>query len=161
MFSNDPDFEQKTVDVIGLYMNPPQHTAVFRVDEKTAIQALDRKDPMLPLPPARAEHHGFEYKRHGTLSLDAAFDTKSGEILGKTAARHTSAESIASLEDLVVHQPEGQEAHVIHPQLHFHFTPTYSSWLNLSRPSYGSPRLLETCSIAGSSPQPRTSTSGS
>lgn len=148
MASNDPDFEVKAADVIGLYMNPPQNAAVFCVDEKTAIQALDRRDPRLPLSPGRAERHGFEYKRNGTLSLFAAFDTKTGEVLGRTAKRHTSAEFIAFLEDLVAHQPDGREIHVIldnvsshksqkvrdfleeHPEIHFHFTPTYSSWLN-------------------------------
>jgi transposase len=120
------------------------------VDEKTTIQALDRKDPVLPLSPGRAERHGFEYFRHGTLSLYAAFDTKTGEVLGKTAVRHTSAEFVAFLADIVVNQPRGQEIHVIadnlsahktktgqvddfldrHPKVHLHFTPTYSSWLN-------------------------------
>ncbi|HEY6987122.1 MAG TPA: IS630 family transposase, partial [Bryobacteraceae bacterium] len=69
MASNDPEFEAKAADIIGLYLNPPQHAAVFCVDEKTAIQALDRMDPVLPLSPGRAERHGFEYYRHGTLSL--------------------------------------------------------------------------------------------
>lgn len=69
MASKDPEFETKAADVIGLYLNPPQHAVVFSVDEKTAIQALDRKDPVLPLSPGRAERHGFEYYRHGTLSL--------------------------------------------------------------------------------------------
>ena len=69
MQSDDPDFETKAADVIGLYVNPPDHAAVFAVDEKTAIQALDRLDPILPLSPGRAERHGFEYYRHGTLSL--------------------------------------------------------------------------------------------
>ena len=69
MQSDDPDFETKAADVIGLYVNPPDHAAVFAVDEKTAIQALDRLDPVLPLSPGRAERHGFEYYRHGTLSL--------------------------------------------------------------------------------------------
>jgi hypothetical protein len=64
MATNDPDFEQKAADIIGLYLNPPAHAAVFSGDEKTAIQALDRKDPMLPLSPGRAERHGFEYFRH-------------------------------------------------------------------------------------------------
>ena len=64
MATNDPDFEQKTADIIGLYLNPPAHAAVFCVDEKTSIQALDRKDPVLPLSPGRAERHGFEYFRH-------------------------------------------------------------------------------------------------
>jgi len=146
--SNDPDFETKAADVIGLYLNPPQHAAVFCVDEKTAIQALDRKDPVLPLSPGRAERHGFEYYRHGTLSLYAAFNTKTGEVLGKTAARHTSAEFVAFLADIVANQPRGKQIHVIadnlsahktkavtafladHPKVHMHFTPTYSSWLN-------------------------------
>lgn len=146
--SNDPDFENKAADVIGLYLNPPQHAAVFCVDEKTAIQALDRKDPVLPLSPGRAERHGFEYYRHGTLSLYAAFNTQTGAVLGKTATRHTSAEFVAFLADLVAQQPAGQEMHVIadnlsahktgrvdeflaqHPGVHLHFTPTYSSWLN-------------------------------
>src|SRR6266702_7499089 len=148
MASNDPDFEAKAADIIGLYLNPPAHAAVFCVDEKTAIQALDRLDPVLPLSPGRAERHGFEYFRHGTLSLYAAFNTKTGEVLGKTAARHTSAEFVAFLADIVVNQPRGKEIHVIadnlsahktgqvedflhrHPKVHLHFTPTYSSWLN-------------------------------
>lgn len=146
--SNDPDFEAKAADVIGLYLHPPQHAAVFSVDEKTAIQALDRKDPVLPLSPGRAERHGFEYLRHGTLSLYAAFNTKTGEVLGKTSARHTSAEFVAFLNDIVANQPRGKEIHVIadnlsahktklvaeflaeNPKVHMHFTPTYSSWLN-------------------------------
>ena len=148
MVSDDPDFEKKAADIIGLYLHPPQHAAVFCVDEKTAIQALDRLDPVLPLSPGRAERHGFEYYRHGTLSLYAAFNTKTGEVLGKTAARHTSAEFVAFLTDIVVNQPRGKEIHVIadnlsahktgqvkgfleaHPKVHLHFTPTYSSWLN-------------------------------
>ena len=148
MASNDPDFEQKAADIIGLYLNPPAHAAIFCVDEKTAIQALDRKDPVLPLSPGRLERHGFEYFRHGTLSLYAAFNTKTGEVLGKTAARHTSAEFVAFLTDIVVNQPRGKQIHVIadnlsthktdqvseflatHRNVQLHFTPTYSSWLN-------------------------------
>ena len=146
--SNDPDFEAKAADVIGLYLNPPQHAAVFCVDEKTAIQALDRKDPVLPLSPGRAERQGFEYFRHGTLSLYAAFNTKTGAVLGKTARSHTSAEFVAFLTDIVANQPNGKQIHVIadnlsahktkkvdtflseHRNVHLHFTPTYSSWLN-------------------------------
>ena len=90
MLSDDPAFEQKAADIIGLYLNLPQHAAVFAVDEKTAIQALDRLDPVLPLAPGRAERHGFEYYRHGTLSLYAALNTKTGEIIGQTVPRHTS-----------------------------------------------------------------------
>src|SRR5271156_5594038 len=148
MASDDPEFESKAADILGLYLRPPQHAAVFCVDEKTAIQALDRKDPVLPLSPGRAERHGFEYYRHGTLSLYAAFNTKTGEVLGKTAARHTSAEFVAFLADIVANQPRGKEIRVIadnlsahksalvkeflatHPKVRLHFTPTYSSWLN-------------------------------
>lgn len=84
--SNDPDFEAKAADVIGLYLHPPPHAAVFCVDEKTAIQALDRNDPVWPLSPGRAERHGFESVRHGTLSLYAAFNTKTGEGVGQDRA---------------------------------------------------------------------------
>lgn len=90
MASDNPDFESKAADIIGLYLNPPQHAAVFCVDEKTAIQAQDRLDLVLPLSPGRAERGGFEYYRHGTLSLCAALDTATGRVHGKTAARHTS-----------------------------------------------------------------------
>jgi 5-methylcytosine-specific restriction endonuclease McrA len=85
---------RRLADVIGLYLNPPQHATVFCVDEKTAIQALDRLDLVLPLSPGRAERHGFEYYRHGTLSLYAALDTKTGRVHGKTTARHTSADFV-------------------------------------------------------------------
>lgn len=148
MSSADPDFELKAADIIGRYVKPPQHAAVFCVDEKTAIQALDRLDPVLPLSPGRLERHGFEYYRHGTLSLYAALNTKSGTVVGKTAARHTSQEFVAFLADLVANQPRGKEIHMIadnlsahktkrveqflaaHPKVHLHYTPTYSSWLN-------------------------------
>jgi transposase len=148
MASDDPDFERKAADVIGLYVNPPQHAAVFCVDEKTAIQALDRLDPVLPLSRGRAERHGFEYYRHGTLSLYAALNTKNGKVLGQTAARHTTEEFVAFLGQIIALEPKGREIHIIidnlsahktrrvaqfladHPKLHLHFTPTYSSWLN-------------------------------
>lgn len=148
VLSDDPEFETKAADIIGLYVNPPQHAAVFCVDEKTAIQALDRLDPVLPLSPGRAERHGFEYFRHGTLSLYAALNTKTGEVLGKTAARHTSEEFVAFLSDLLTHQPRRREIHIIadnlsahktkrveeflarHKNVTLHYTPTYSSWLN-------------------------------
>ena len=148
MQSDDPDFESKAADVIGLYVNPPDHAAVFAVDEKTAIQALDRLDPVLPLSPGRAERHGFEYYRHGTLSLFAALNTQSGEVMGQTVPRHTSAAFVDFLGEIVDSQPARREIHVIadnlsthktqavrtflleHPHVHLHFTPTYSSWLN-------------------------------
>lgn len=148
MASNDPDFESKAADIIGLYLNPPRHAAVFCLDEKTAIQALDRLVPVLPLSPGRAERHGFEYYRHGTLSLYAALNTKSGKVIGKTAARHTSKEFVAFLAQVVAQCPPKQAIHIIldnlsahktqavrdflaeHPNVQLHFTPTYSSWLN-------------------------------
>jgi transposase len=148
MASDDPDFEQKAADVIGLYLKPPQHAVVFAADEKTAIQALDRLDPVLPLSPGRAERHGFEYYRHGTLSLYAALNTSTGEIIGQTVPRHTSAAFVEFLTDLVASQPRRREIHVIvdnlsahktkavraflqqHPTVHLYFTPTYASWLN-------------------------------
>src|SRR5271155_4673745 len=148
MASDDPDFESKAADVIGLYLAPPQHAAVFCVDEKTAIQALDRLDPVLPLSPGRAERHGFEYYRHGTLSLYAALDVKSGKVEGKTAKRHTSADFIAFLKRLLSKTRWAKQVHIVldnlsahktkaveeflaqHPKVRFHFTPTYSSWLN-------------------------------
>src|SRR5438309_8717406 len=113
MQSDDPDFEPKAADVIGLYVNPPQHAAVFAVDEKTAIQALDRLDPVLPLSPGRAERHGFEYYRHGTLSLFAALNTQTGEVVGQTAPRHTSDAFVDFLTDVVACAARAKEIHVI------------------------------------------------
>lgn len=148
LLSDDPAFEEKAADIIGLYLNPPQHAAVFAADEKTAIQALDRLDPVLPLSPGRAERHGFEYYRHGTLSLYAALNTRTGEIVGQTVPRHTSDAFIAFLGEVIATQPKRREIHVIvdnlsahktkavgafleaHPRVRLHFTPTYSSWLN-------------------------------
>jgi transposase len=118
------------------------------VDEKSAIQALDRLDPVLPLSPGRAERDGFEYYRHGTLSLYAALDVKTGKVQGKTAQRHTSAEFIEFLTGLVDKTRWAKEIHIVldnlsahktqavrnfleaSPKVRFHFTPTYSSWLN-------------------------------
>jgi transposase len=148
MASDDPQFEKKAAQIIGLYLNPPQHAAVFCVDEKSAIQALDRLDRRLPLSPGRAERHGFEYYRHGTLSLYAALNPQTGEVIGQTAPRHTSQEFVTFLGDVVASQPAEREIHIIldnlsahktplvqqflvaHPNVQFHFTPTYSSWLN-------------------------------
>src|SRR5271156_4540521 len=171
MASDDPEFESKAADILGLYLRPPQHAAVFCVDEKTAIQALDRLDPVLPLSPGRAERHGFEYYRHGTLSLYAALNTKSGKVLGQTAAHHTTEEFVAFLGQIVALQPKGREIHIIadnlsahktrrvaqfladHPKLHLHFTPTYSSWLNQVELWFG---RIERWSLAGSSPRSTT-----
>lgn len=148
MRSTDPHFETKAADVIGLYLDPPQHAGVFCIDEKTAIQALDRIDPLLPLSPGRAERHGFEYYRHGTLSLYAALNTHTGEVLGNAVPRHTSDEFVAFLQSVVDTQSRRREIHIIvdnlsahktqkvrtflaaHPSVRLHYTPTYSSWLN-------------------------------
>jgi hypothetical protein len=107
MASDDPDFETKAADIIGLYVKPPQHAAVYCVDEKTAIQALDRLDLAPPLTPGRAARHGFEYYRHGTLSLYAALNARTGEVLGQTVARHTSQEFVAFLSEVAANQPPG------------------------------------------------------
>jgi len=148
MASDDQAFEDKAADIIGLYLKPPAHAAVFCVDEKSAIQALDRLDPVLPLSPGRAERHGFEYYRHGTLSLYGALNTQTGEVLAKTSARHTSAEFVDFLAKIVDSQLPGRQIHVIadnlsahktkkvfefleaNPAVRIHYTPTYSSWLN-------------------------------
>ena len=148
MASDDPQFEEKAADVIGLYLNPPEHGAVFSLDEKSAIQALDRLHPVLPLSPGRAERHGFEYYRHGTLSLYAALNTRTGQVLGKTTSRHTSIEFVEFLGQIIASQPKKKEIHIIadnlsahktkdvsaflqaNPNVRIHYTPTYSSWLN-------------------------------
>src|ERR1700676_1201021 len=148
MASKDPEFEEKALDIIGLYLKPPLHAAVFCVDEKSAIQALDRLDPILPLSPGRAERHVFEYYRHGTLSLYSALNTQTGEVLTKTTARHTSEEFVDFLAQIVDSQPTKRQIHVNadnlsphkakkvfeflaeNPPVRIHYTLTYSSWLN-------------------------------
>src|SRR5229473_6074443 len=148
MRSTDPEFETKAADVIGLDLGPPQHAVVFCIDEKTAIHALARLDPVLPVSPVRGELQGFGYYRHGTLSLYAALNTRTGAVVGHTAARHPSAEFVGFLQTVVETQPRRREMHIIvdnlsahktqqvrtflvaHPSVHLHYTPTYSSWLN-------------------------------
>jgi transposase len=118
------------------------------MDEKTAIQELDRKDRMLPLAPGRAGSHGFEYKRNGTLSLFAALNTATGEVIGKTAPRHTSEQFVTFLAEVLASQPRRRKVHVIcdnvsshktelvqaflarHKRVTVHYTPAYSSWFN-------------------------------
>jgi len=147
MASPDPQFETKAKDILGLYLEPPEKAVVFCVDEKTAIQALDRTQPALPLRPGSPERHTVEYVRHGTVSLFAALEVHSGKVLGRCAPRHTSEAFVEFLSEAVAHQG-GKTIHVIldnlavhktptvkawaaaHPKVHFHFTPTYASWLN-------------------------------
>ncbi len=127
--SPDPDFETKAADILRLYLDPPRHAAIFCVDEKSAIQALDRRDRVLPLPPGRVERHGFEYKRHGTLSLYAALNTETGAVHGKTSRRHTSQDFVDFLTEVVA--TCAVEAFLAaHPNVTLHFTPTYASWLH-------------------------------
>lgn len=145
--SPDPDFEAKAAVILGLYLNPPAHSVVLCLDEKSHIQALDRTQPMLPLMPGRRERHSFEYVRRGTLSLYAALEVSSGRVRGKCVPRHTAAEFVRFLEQ-ATRGYRRQEIHVIvdnlsahktpevqawlaqHPRVHLHYTPTYSSWLN-------------------------------
>jgi transposase len=167
MASDDPNFEAKAADIIGLYWNPPEQAAVFCVDEKIAIQALDRLDPLLPFSLGRIERHGFHYYRHGTLSLYAALETATGRVHGKTAARHTSQDFVAFLEEVVAECPANKQIHVIldylsvhktrlvdeflqnNSRVQFHFTPTYSSWP--IRSSCGSAKSSETRLLVASS----------
>ena len=146
--SDDPDFETKAADVIGLYLAPPANAVVCSVDEKTAIQALDRLDPVLPMSPGRVEKHGFEYKRNGTLSLYAALNVATGAVEGMTAAHHTSAEFLRFLDRVGATQSPRRAIHLIadnlsahttnavgawldaHPHVTLQYTPTYRSWLN-------------------------------
>jgi transposase len=148
MASPDPAFEAKATEILGLYLDPPEHAAVFCVDEKTAIQALDRAQPVLPMGPGRVERHSFEYVRHGTLSLFAAFEVTTGQVTGQPSARHASVDFLRFLDTLIAPYRPTKEIHVIldnlsahktaavaawraaHPNVQFHFTPTYSSWLN-------------------------------
>ncbi len=146
--SDDPEFEAKAADIIGLYLQLPLNVAVFCVDEQTAIQALDRLDPVLPRSPGRAASHGFEYFRHGTLSQYAGLETQTGVVLCKTATRHTSSEFVVFLREIVASQKTDKEIHVIvenslaretklvskflveYLNVQLHFTATYFSWLN-------------------------------
>jgi len=149
--SNDPDFEAKLVDVVGLYMNPPERAAVFCFDEKTQCQALDRTQPSLPMRPGRAGTMTHDYKRNGTTDLFAAMNVVTGEVLYDCRKRHTAKDVLAFFKLIDLHVPRDLEVHVVldnlsahmgpevtrwldHPKRkrwHLHFTPTSSSWLNL------------------------------
>lgn len=147
--SPDPDLVEKVRDIVGLYMSPPVAAAVFAVDEKPQIQALNRSAPilpMLPTTPARATH---DYQRNGTLDLFAALEIATGKVITDLRPCHTSAEFVKFLDKIDREVPAGLDIHVIldnlsthktpavqkwllrHPRFHFHFTPTYGSWINL------------------------------
>lgn len=146
--SNDPDFAEKVVDVVGLYMNPPENAVVLSVDEKTQIQALDRTQPMLPLRPGQIERRTHDYKRHGTATLYAAFDVLTGNVIGRITQRHRAREFVDFMRQIERSTPRDQDLHVIldnssthktaavkawlarHPRIKLHFTPTSASWLN-------------------------------
>jgi transposase len=146
--SQDPQFAEKVLDVVGLYLRPPRGAMVLSVDEKTQIQALDRTQPLLPLRPGQIERRTHDYKRHGTASLYAAFDVASGKVLGRVTKRHTAKDFLAFLEHIDRSTPDGVDLHLIldnssthktqdvldylahHPRFHLHFTPTSASWLN-------------------------------
>jgi transposase len=147
--SNDPQFEEKVTDVVGLYMNPPDRALVLCVDEKSQIQALDRTQPGLPLKRGRAATITHDYKRHGTTTLFAALDVKSGLVIGECQSRHRAKEFIRFLKriDLCVRKhldihlvldnygthktPEVKAWLAKHRRFKLHFTPTSASWLNL------------------------------
>jgi len=149
MVSNDPEFEAKATKIIGLYLNPPKNAVVLCVDEKSQIQALDRLQPNLPLKPHLIERHTFEYKRNGTASLFAAFNVKTGEVSGMCSETHNRFDFLKFLETVKKDYPgKNQTIHVIldnfgthktkevsewlskNKNWKFHFTPTYSSWIN-------------------------------
>jgi len=146
--SNDPMFAEKVVDVVGLYMNPPDNALVLSVDEKTQIQALDRTQPMLQLKPGQIERRTHDYKRNGTMSLYAAFDILTGEVIGRVTKRHRAKEFLDFLRQIERSTAKELDLHIIldnssthktaevskwltaHPRITLHFTPTSASWLN-------------------------------
>ena len=147
--SPDPLLIPKVRDIVGLYLNPPDHAVVLCVDEKSQIQALDRTAPLLPMRPGQAERRTHDYKRHGTTSLFAALDAKTGTVLAETHRRHRSIEFRKFLDRIDAQTPADLDVHIIldnygthktpliqrwlakRPRFHVHFTPTYGSWLNL------------------------------
>ncbi|MGA8336594.1 MAG: IS630 family transposase [Solirubrobacteraceae bacterium] len=147
-FSNDPQLVEKVIDVVGLYLDPPKGALVLCVDEKTQIQALDRTQPTLPMKPGKAQRMTHDYKRNGTTSLYAALEIATGEITGSCYPRHTHQEFLAFLNQLVRAYPR-RPLHVVldnssthstpeikrwlerHKRVHFHFTPTGASWMNM------------------------------
>jgi transposase len=147
--SPDPLLVEKIRDIVGLYIDPPEHAVVLCVDEKSQIQALDRTQPLLPLRPGQPERRSHDYRRHGTTSLFAALNVRTGEVLGETHRRHRSTEFRKFLDRIDAAVPSQLEVHLIldnygthktalirnwlakRTRFHVHFTPTYASWLNL------------------------------
>jgi len=154
--SDDPLFIEKLRDVVGLYMNPPEHAVVFCVDEKPQIQALERAQPILPMDFGMPERQTHNYIRRGTLDLFAALNVATGEVIAKTKKQHRSEDFIAFMREIDRAVDDAElEIHVIadnlsahkspkvkrwfarHPRFHLHFIPTYSSWLNLVERFFG------------------------
>jgi transposase len=147
--SPDPQLIEKVRDIVGLYMNPPEHALVLCVDEKSQIQALDRTQPLLPMQPGQLERGTHDYKRNGTTSLFAALELKTNRIIGQLHRRHRSVEFRKFLDKIESHVPADLDIHLIvdnyathktaiiqkwlakRPRFHVHFTPTYGSWINL------------------------------
>jgi transposase len=147
--SNDPHFIEKVRDVVGLYLDPPDKALVLCVDEKSQIQALDRTQPSLPLNYGMPETHTHDYRRYGTTTLFAALDVATGNVIAQLKRRHRSSDFISFLRHIDSQVPAELEVHLImdnygthqtdkvkqwllrHPRFHCHFTPTYSSWINL------------------------------
>ena len=147
--SNDKRFQEKLEDVVGLYLNPPEHALVFSCDEKSQIQALDRTQPGLPLKKGRCQTMTHDYKRNGTTSLFAAMNTLSGKVIGTCMKKHRHQEWIRFLNLIRSNAPEEKDIHIIcdnyathkhekvrswfkrNPRFHVHFTPTSASWLNM------------------------------
>jgi transposase len=147
-FSTDPKAEEKIYDVVGLYLNPPNNAVVISLDEKTQIQALGRTQPLLPLRPGLSARQTHDYKRNGLTSLYAALEIASGVVIGQCTASHTGADFLEFLQGLARHYTR-RDLHVVldnssthktpavlawleaHPRVHFHFTPTGASWLNM------------------------------
>jgi transposase len=146
--SKDPYFVDKVVDVVGLYRDPPAHAAVFCVDEKSQIQALDRSQPVLPMMPGMPERRTHDYQRNGVTSLFAAFNIANGTVVTELRRRHRAAEYKKFLTAIDKAVPAGLDVHIVcdnlsthktpavkawlaaHPRFHVHFTPTGSSWIN-------------------------------
>src|SRR6202034_1558137 len=147
-FPPTPLFIDKVRDIVGLYLAPPERALVLCVDEKSQIQALDRTAPLLPMRPGQIERHTHDYARHGTTSLFAALDTKTGALIGQTQRRHRSVEFRSFLDTIEKNVPPQLDIHLIldnygthktqlirdwlvkRPRFHLHFTPTSASWLN-------------------------------
>ncbi|MGH9439806.1 MAG: IS630 family transposase [Terriglobia bacterium] len=147
--SNDPRFAEKLEDIVGLYLNPPEHALVLSLDEKSQIQALDRTQPGLPMKKGRAQTMTHDYKRNGTTTLFAALNTLDGTVMATCMARHRHQEWLKFLRLIDRQTPKAKQLHLIvdnyathkhpevqawaerHPRFHFHFTPTAASWLNM------------------------------